>query len=100
MFKWIKFVITILILAALFVIIAPAEYIEDIPYASDFKVVVEDLGQNALSFSKDLFKNFSGWLDDYVGGLIQNIFDKAEEATQDAAKDALDNVTHKLGFGL
>ena len=92
MFKGVRILVTILVLATLFVIIAPGEYIEEIPYASDFQVAVEDLGQNALYFSKDLFKNFSGWLDNYVGGLIQGIFDKAEEATQDAAKDALDNV--------
>lgn len=92
MFKRVKFLITILIVVALFVTIAPGEYIEDIPYASDFKIFVEKMGQNALEFFKDLFKDFSGWLDDYVGGLIQDIFNRAEEATQDAAKDAIDNV--------
>lgn len=92
MFKLIRLTITILIILALVTIVAPDSFFDKVPLLSDYKVFINDLGNNAWRYFTGLFDDFGVWVDERVGNIISDVFDSAEEATKDAAKDALDNV--------
>ena len=92
MLKTIRLIATILILLVLVTIVAPDSFIAKIPFLSSLKIFVYDLGSNAWDFFTDLFGNFGDWLDQRAGNIISDTFDKAEETTQNAAKDTLNNI--------
>lgn len=87
--KLIRFIILFLIIGGLFVVVAPGDLISKIPFGPEFKVFIQNLWVSVWNFFTGLFKNFGSWVDDNIGNLIHDAFDKAEQVTQDAVKDTL-----------
>ncbi|OGZ62760.1 MAG: hypothetical protein A3H51_00605 [Candidatus Spechtbacteria bacterium RIFCSPLOWO2_02_FULL_38_8] len=85
----IRFIILFLAIGGLFVVVAPGDLILKIPFGPEFKVFIENLWGNVSKFFTEFFKNFGDWIDNNIGNLISDIFDKAEQTTQDAVKDKL-----------
>jgi len=90
--RLIRISLNLLVIAAVAVIFIPADTLAKIPFGPEFKFFIQKMWESALAYLSQAFEFFGNWIDQRVGDLIQGVFDKAQEATQDAASEALDKV--------